>query len=68
MGYDEGVLNKSPLTRPMTNLDLSNSDLEKFSEYLGFKGIDADVFYETYYQIDSEQYDELIEEYYARYS
>jgi len=52
----------------MTDLDLSNSDLEKFSEYLGFKGIDADVFYETYYQIDSEECDDLIEEYYASYS
>ena len=46
----------------MTNFELSNSDLEKYSEYLGFKGIDTDVFYEMYYRIESEEYDELIEE------
>lgn len=49
--------------RTMTDLDLSNSDLEKFSEYLGFKGIDADVFYETYYQLDTAKFDDMIEEY-----
>ena len=57
------TLNKSPLTRLMTDLDLSNSDLEMFSGYLGFKGIDADVFYETYYQLDTEEFDDMIEEY-----
>lgn len=60
-------LNNSPLTRLMTDFELSNSDLEKYSEFLGFKGIDTDVFYEMYYQIESEEFEELIEEHYADY-
>ena len=51
----------------MTDFELSNSDLEKYSEFLGFKGIDTDVFYEMYYQIESEEFEELIEEHYADY-
>ena len=52
----------------MTNFDLSNSDLEKFSEYLGFKGIDADVFYETYYQINTDDCDQIMEDRLESYS
>ncbi len=28
-----------------------NEDIEDFAEYLGLKGIDADSFYESYYNI-----------------
>jgi len=51
----------------MTDLRaIDNSDLEYFANHLGFEGIDTDLFYETYYLMDSEEYDiELdIEEYY----
>jgi len=29
-------------------------DLEKFAEYMGFNGIDSDLFYESYYKINEE--------------
>tara|TARA_R110002012_G_C11404224_1_gene586183 strand:- start:27 stop:161 length:135 start_codon:yes stop_codon:yes gene_type:complete len=32
-----------------------DSDLEYFAEYLGLKGIDTDLFYESYYELDLEQ-------------
>ena len=35
----------------MTNSIVDNRDLEAFSEHMGFTGIDADLFYEIYYQI-----------------
>ena len=44
-----------------------NDDLLKFAEYLGLKGIDADVFYESYYDLDNDEieryYDEVEYEY-----
>ena len=36
----------------------NNSDLEKFAEYLGLEGIDSDVFYESYYAMGTEDYDD----------
>ena len=53
----------------MDDLVFFNSDLEKFAEHLGLNGIDADVFYETYYQlntddVDSETVDAYTEEEY----
>ena len=37
---------------------LTTEDMEDFaSEYLGLKGTDADMFYESYYALDN-QYDE----------
>ena len=36
----------------MTEPRFRNSDLESFAEYLGIEGIDSDVFYEMYYQMD----------------
>ena len=46
------------------SLDLNNADLETFSKYLGLDGIDADLFYETYYNLmtDEELEDSLWEE------
>ena len=39
---------------------MNDEDLLKFAEHLGFKGIDADLFYESYYELDNED----IERYY----
>jgi|TARA_R110002012_G_scaffold10705_4_gene48517 hypothetical protein len=30
-------------------------DLQDFAEYLGLRGIDTDLFYESYYELDQEQ-------------
>ena len=38
---------------------LMDPELQDFAEYLGLKGIDGDLFYESYYQLDSEAYDEV---------
>tara|TARA_B100000427_G_C15366067_1_gene532155 strand:- start:626 stop:766 length:141 start_codon:yes stop_codon:yes gene_type:complete len=35
-----------------------NEDIEDFAEYLGLKGIDADSFYESYYQLNKTDYEE----------
>ena len=39
-------------------------DFEEFARYLGFEGSDADMFYEAYYQLDSndEEYEAVLEE------
>ena len=45
----------------------SMSDFESYANALGFKGLDVDLFYECFYEIDNEEYEfecEL-EEYYA---
>ena len=34
-------------------------ELQDFAEYLGLKGIDSDLFYESYYKLDSDSYDEV---------
>jgi len=36
---------------------MDNDDLIKFAEYLGMKGIDADVFYEAYYDLDNRDFE-----------
>ena len=33
---------------------VNNKDLERFAEALGLDGQDADLFYETYYHLNSE--------------
>ena len=38
----------------MTDPRFQNSDLEAFAEYLGIDGLDFDVFYETYYELQDE--------------
>ena len=42
---------------------MNNDDLIEFAEYLGLTGIDADVFYEAYYDLDNreleQEYDEV---------
>lgn len=38
---------------------LSTSDMENFAnEYLGLHGVDADLFYESYYDLDNESSEE----------
>lgn len=35
-----------------------NQDLEDFAKWNGFEGSDADLFYETYYGVESDYYDD----------
>jgi len=39
-------------------------DIIQFAEYMGMKGIDTDLFYESYYQLDNEEYESVVEESY----
>ena len=41
----------------MTNFVPDNFELERFAEYLGVSGVDTDLFYEVYYQLDSAEMD-----------
>lgn len=41
---------------------MDNDDILKFAEYLGLKGIDADVFYESYYDLDNDEIERYYEE------
>ena len=45
---------------------MDNDDILKFAEYLGLKGIDKDLFYESYYNVPNEEYelDEVFDYYY----
>lgn len=42
----------------MTHPNFPVEDLEKFAEYMGFNGIDTDLFYESYYKMNNKEYDE----------
>ena len=42
----------------MTEPRFQTSDLEEFAEYLGFNGIDTDLYYESYYQMNNEEFDD----------
>lgn len=46
----------------MNNLCDNTSDLETYARHLGFIGTDFDVFYESYYSINTEEIEELLEE------
>ena len=40
------------------------SDFEAYAKHLGFDGIDADLFYEAYYDLDADdEYELIMEEY-----
>ena len=41
-----------------------SDDVIQFAEYMGMSGIDGDLFYESYYQLDNEEYENVIEESY----
>ena len=48
----DATINKPPAFSPMDTDDLLN-----FAKYLGFEGLDGDLFYESYYQLDNEDYE-----------
>lgn len=37
-----------------------NTELEAFARYMGLTGLDADLFYETYYNLDCEEIEEEV--------
>ena len=37
--------------------DFSNEDVLDFAKHLGLEGIDGDLFYESYYQLNSDEYE-----------
>ena len=41
----------------MTAFVSDNSDFEQFAKYLGIQGSDVDLFYDTYYQLDTTEID-----------
>mgnify|MGYP000241744003 CR=1 FL=1 len=45
----------------MKSLRENNSDLETFANRLGLTGLDFDLFYETYYSMDTVEGDDDIE-------
>ena len=57
----------SPLNKPvrslltMTHPNFPVEDLEKFAEYMGLNGIDSDLFYESYYKMNTEKLEEEYE-------
>ena len=36
---------------------MTNQDFESYAEYMGFKGVDGDIFYESYYQLNNDEYE-----------
>ena len=36
-----------------------NDDLDEFAKYLGFEGLDSDLFYENYYGLNEDCYDDI---------
>jgi len=43
---------------------MENEDIIKFAEYLGLSGIDADVFYESYYNLNNDEIERYYDEEY----
>ena len=52
----------------MKNTDFLNEDLERFAEYMGFEGVDSDLFYESYYNIRMGKTEDEYEIYWDSYS
>ena len=44
-----------------------NEDLTNFARYLGLDGVDADLFYEQYYDLDNEEYEMVFDHDYDAY-
>ena len=42
----------------MCNSTVDNSDLEGFARFVGLSGTDTDLFYEAYYGLDNEEFEE----------
>jgi hypothetical protein len=49
---DHSINTLASLFTEMKPTDFPVSDIEKFAEYMGLDGIDSDLFYESYYQLD----------------
>lgn len=54
-----GKINTLSASPPMFHFVPSNSDLEAFAKWNGFEGTDADLFYENYYGLNEECYDDI---------
>ena len=50
------IINKSSHPSHAMN-PFDQDDITQFAEYMGLKGIDTDLFYESYYQLDNEEYE-----------
>ena len=37
---------------------MTNTELEDFANHLGLHGSDADLFYESYYDLDNKEYEQ----------
>ena len=48
------MLNNSPFVELMTQPTFPVTDLENFANHLGLDGIDSDMFYECYYEMNDE--------------
>ena len=47
----------------MGSSDFSTEDICDFAQYMGLKGVDSDLFFEAYYELDSDSLElELAEE------
>ena len=61
------IINKLSAFPGMSDPNL-NDDVLDFAKHLGFTGVDEDLFYESYYQLDNDDYeydyDGVIEESY----
>ena len=53
------------INNPPASLAMQNDDVLDFAQYLGFTGIDKDMFYESYYDLEYDYDLELaLEEHY----
>ena len=48
--------------RKSSSFSAMDPELQDFAEYLGLRGIDSDLFYESYYELDAEQVESYYEE------
>jgi len=44
----------------MCYISFPNEDIEEFSKYLGLTGSDADLFYESYYNLTEDEDEDLM--------
>jgi len=53
----------------MSIVSVPNEEFDAYAHYLGLTGVDADLFYECYYQLDNEDYEyqDVIDEHYEVY-
>ena len=52
----------------MSLISIPNDEFDEYANYLGLTGIDIDVFYEAYYQMNDENdYVDIIDDHYRVY-